>query len=191
MLWSVVSAPSLMTAEEFAELPTPGDERLELVRGMVIVAPPADFGHGRRAMKIGNALESFASRHALGLAGGEGGFRLARDPDTVRAPDAAWIAFDRLPGGELPEGEYPEAAPNLAVEMVSTHDREADIAQKVADWLAAGTERVWVVRPRQRSVTVHRPNGDSRRYTASGTLSSDDAAFPVPGFALPVASIFS
>jgi len=56
--------------------------------------------------------------------------------------------------------------------------------------LSVGTERVWVVRPRQQTVTVHRPNGDSHRYTAEDVLSSDDAAFPVAGFELPVARIF-
>ncbi len=179
-----------MTAREFAELPTPGDERLELVRGVVVMAPPANFGHGRRAFKLASVLEEFAQRHNLGVAGGEGGFRIARDPDTVRAPDAGWIAYDRLPNGQIPEDEYPDAAPNLAVEVISTNDREMLIDAKVAEWLAAGTERVWVVRPGQRSVTVHRPNGDSHRYIAKDTLTSEDAAFPVAGFELPVSRIF-
>lgn len=84
-----------------------------------------------------------------GLVSGEGGYHLHRDPDTVRAPDAAWIAFSRLPGGQFPEDSYPDASPNLAVEVMSTHDREIDIDEKVADYLAAGSERVWVVRPRE------------------------------------------
>jgi|GEM_PF-3654410 len=45
-------------------------------------------------------------------------------------------------------------------------------------------------RPRARTVTVYRPNGDAHRYTATDTLTSDDAAFPVEGFELPVAKIF-
>lgn len=187
----MATAQKLMTAEDFAQLPDPkSGEQMELIRGVVVMAPPANAGHGRRSYKVTNALEAFVARHNLGLTSGEGGYRLSIDPDTVRAPDAAWIAFDRLPGGDFPEETYPDAAPNLAVEVMSTNDREVDIDEKVADYFAAGTERVWVVRPRQRTVTVHRPNGDSHRYTAADALSSDDAAFPVGGFELPVSRIF-
>jgi Uma2 family endonuclease len=179
-----------MTAEEFAELPTPNDERLELVRGVVVMAPPGNADHSEHAIEVAAMLREFVRRHRLGRVTGEGGYRISRDPDTVRAPDAAWIAFDRLPDGAFPAEGYPDAAPNLAVEVMSARDRDIDVADKVAGWLAAGTERVWVVRPRQRSVTVHRPNGDSHRYTTTDTLTSDDAAFPREGFELPVARIF-
>jgi Uma2 family endonuclease len=187
----MATAQKLMTAEEFAQLPEPASgEQMELVRGVVVMAPPANTGHGEWAAEITAALRSFVKRHRLGRVSGEGGYRLHREPDTVRAPDAAWIGFERLPKGRFPIDEYLDGAPNLAVEVMSTHDRELDIDEKIADYFAAGTERVWVVRPRQRTVTVHRPNGDSHRYTATDTLTSDDAAFPVPGFELPVAHIF-
>ncbi len=110
-----------------------------------------------------------------------------KDPDVVHAPDVAWIAADR--GRPVP-GEYFRGAPNLAVEIVSPSDRDADVAEKVADWLAAGSQRVWVVRPRQRAVTVHRPNGDAHTYAYTETLDSDDAGFPVSGFELSLAAIF-
>jgi Uma2 family endonuclease len=186
----MTTAQKLMTAEEFADLPTPSDERLELVRGVVVMAPPPDTGHGRRARRVERPLEDFIFEHGFGLTTGEGGYRLRRNPDTVRAPDSAWIAFDRLPDGVLPDEGYVDGAPNLAVEVISPGNRELDMDEKIADWLAAGCDRVWVVRPRQRSVTVHRPNGDSHRYTAEDTLTSDDAAFPVAGFELKVAAIF-
>lgn len=180
-----------MTAAEFQRLPDPENgEQMELVNGVVVMAPPPTAGHGERSFEIGVALRMFVKANGLGLTSGEGGYRLRRDPDTVRAPDAAWIAFDRLPNREFPADDYPEAAPNLAVEVMSTYDREVDIDEKVADYLSAGSERVWVVRPRQRTVTVYRPNGDAHRYTATDTLTSDDAGFPVQGFELNVGRIF-
>lgn len=154
------------------------------------MAPPAHAGHGERSFEIGVALRAFVREHGLGLVSGEGGYRLRRDPDTVRAPDAAWIEFSRLPNGQFPEDSYPDASPNLAVEVISTHDREVDIDEKVADYLAAGSDRVWVVRPRPRTITVHRPNGDAHRYVAGDTLNSNDAGFPIEGFQLPVSRIF-
>lgn len=187
----MATAQKLMTAEEFQQLPDPkSGEQMELVRGVVVMAPPAHAGHGERSLEISVALRAFVKEHRLGLVSGEGGYRLHRDPDTVRAPDAAWIAFSRLPDGQFPKESYPDAAPNLAVEVVSTNDREIDIDEKVADYLAAGSDRVWVVRPRARTITVHRPNGDAHRYVAGDTLTSDDAGFPIDGFRLPVTRVF-
>ncbi len=187
----MATATQLMTAEEFLQLPdSPGAEQMELVRGVIAMTPPATAGHGHRARRVQREIEDFVLRHNLGVTSGEGGYRLARNPDTVRAPDAAWIAFDRLPGGKFPEDAYPDAAPNLAVEVVSAGDRDSDIAGKVADYLEAGSDRVWVVRSKQRSVTVHRTGGDSHTYRGSDVLSSDDAGFPVPGFTLTVSSLF-
>ncbi|MCC6959829.1 MAG: Uma2 family endonuclease [Dehalococcoidia bacterium] len=187
----MTTVPKLMTSEEFQRLPEPaGGERMELVQGVVVMTPPPTAGHGERAFEIGVAVRDFVRRHRLGLTSGEGGYRLRRDPDTVRAPDAAWIAFDRIPGGAFPEDDYPDAAPNLAIEVMSSHDREMDIDEKVADYLSAGCERVWVVRPRQRTITVYRPDGNAHRFVVGDTLTSDDAGFPVDGFQLPVARVF-
>ena len=180
-----------MTAEEFALLPDPpGGEQMELVRGRVKFAPPADTGHGERAFLIGVALYAFARKHGLGIVTGEGGYRLASGPDVVRAPDAAFLATERIPLG-LPDEGYFDGAPNLAVEVISPTDKDADIAEKVLDYLTFGTERVWVVRPGLRTVTVHRPGGDAHTYTITDTLTSADAAFSVTGFTLPVAELFA
>jgi Uma2 family endonuclease len=181
----------LITALEFAELPeSRSGEQMELVRGAIVMAPPPDTSHGATAFEIGLALSAFVRRHKLGKVTGEGGYQLASDPDIVRAPDTAWLSAERIPAEGLRRGEYFVGAPNLAVEVVSPGDRDVDIAEKVSDYLAAGSHRVWVVRPRQRTVTVKRPDGDAHTFSVTDTLTSDDAGFPVDGFALRVESIF-
>jgi Uma2 family endonuclease len=67
----------------------------------------------------------------------------SRHPDTVRAPDAAFISSERIPPGGVPDEEYIEGAPDLAVEVVSPDDTESQVAEKVAMYLAAGARRVW------------------------------------------------
>ena len=186
----MTTVEGLLTAEEFARLPQPkSGERMELVRGRVVMAPPADTGHGSIASEVSAELRNFLQRHQLGRTTGEGGYKLASDPDIVRAPDAAWISFERLGGRNMPSG-FVTRSPNLAVEVVSTQDSDADVADKVADWLAFGTDRVWVVRPRLRTVSVHRPGGDAHTYGGDDVLRSDDAGFPVEGFELPLTVIF-
>jgi Uma2 family endonuclease len=74
------------------------------------------------------------------------GFKLTANPDTVRAPDLAFISHARLPEPE-PVG-YPALAPDLVVEILSPSDRPGEVLGKVADWLSAGTRLVWGHRSR-------------------------------------------
>jgi Uma2 family endonuclease len=94
-----------------------------------------------------------------------------------------------MPGGGIPKGYIP-GPPALAIEVVSPKDRDAEVQEKVLEYLSAGAERVWVVRPSTKTVTMHRPDGTARTLGIDATLTSDDAAFGVDGFALPVAGLF-
>jgi Uma2 family endonuclease len=182
--------PALLTADEFWQLPDPPHGgRLELAEGRVIEHMPVGRRHGRIAARIVAELHSFVSRHGLGEVHTEVGYRLARDPDTVVAPDVAFLDRDRL--HEAAQDRYVDGAPTLAIEIMSPEDREADVARKIQAYLDAGASRVWIVRPRNRTITVHRPGGDAHTYTERDTLVSDDAAFPVPGFELPLAALFA
>jgi Uma2 family endonuclease len=117
---------------------------------------------------------------------GESGFRLETGPDTVRAPDAAFIARERLPVGGLPERYWP-AAPDLAVEVVSPGDTYNEVHEKALDWLAFGARLVWVVAPRRRTVTVYRAPDDIVVLDADATLEGGDV---VPGWSARVAELF-
>jgi len=179
----------LLTAEEFFALQCPDDARHELVEGRVAVTPPPGARHSGTAGEVYAALRAFVQQHGQGRVLMECGFALWRDPDTVRAPDVAFVRGDRLEAGELPAG-YIEGAPDLAVEVVSPNDTATEIQRKVTEYLRAGSQRVWVVWPEERSVTVHRPDGSAHTYGAQEQLSSDDASFAAEGFGLPVADIF-
>lgn len=170
------------TAEDLYDLPL-DDVRAELVRGDVVCEPPAGFGHGVGALEIGYHLRRFLEDHPLGVAcGAETGFVLSRDPDTVRAPDAAFVTRERADRFAARE-KFFEGAPDLAAEVVSPGDSWRQVADKVRDYLTAGTRLVWVIDPRRRTVTVHRPG------TAPRVLGEDDlldGGEVLPGFAVPV-----
>jgi Uma2 family endonuclease len=185
------TAERFLSAEEYGRTMDPPGTRTELLRGRVVRMQPARTIDGYIASEISFALEAFARAYPLGITTGRGGYLLQRDPDTVRAPDAAFLANHRIPPGGLPEDAYIEGAPTLAVEVVSPDDRDGDVAEKVALWLSAGAERVWEVRPRTRTVTVHRQALPPVTLRSEDSLSSDDAAFAVDGFSLLVGSIFA
>jgi Uma2 family endonuclease len=112
----------------------------------------------------------------------ETGFVLARDPDTVRAADVAFVSRDRVPPEGVPVGFWP-MAPDLAVEVVSPNDRPEDIQEKVEEYLAAGTKLVGVVYPKTQSVTVYRSLREIVVLREDDLITGDEV---LPGFACPV-----
>ena len=76
----------LFSAEDLLHLPANG-RRLELVKGKIYEMTPAGGRYGRAAIVTGALLEWHTKTSGLGMVfGAETGYRLARDPDTVRAP---------------------------------------------------------------------------------------------------------
>jgi Uma2 family endonuclease len=180
----------LLTAEEFFALEDdPRGRQMELEDGRVVMVPPAGGRHGRVSRAAFRRMDAFVLLHDLGEMYFETGFVLRKAPDVVRAPDVAFVA--KRPGPEAaPEG-YFDGAPSLAVEVVSPSDRDVRVSRKVAEYLDAGSARVWVIRPEIRTVTVHRPGGDAHTYGAGDRLTSSDAGFAAEGFELPLDDLFA
>ena len=176
-----------MTAEDLCGLPGDG-WRYALVGGELQRMTPAGFDHGAVVMNVAVPLAQHVRSRRLGVVcGAETGFVLARRPDTVLAPDAAFVRGERIPASGRPAAFW-EGAPDLAVEVTSPGDTGPEVAEKVASWLAAGTRVVWVVDPRRRAVTIHEPEAAPRRLADSDLL---DGAPLFPAFRLPVADIFA
>jgi len=181
-----MSATTLVTADELLRMPDDG-YRYELVAGEIKKMPPPGWRHGATVGRVSGLVTPFVKQHDLGLVlEGDSGFLLARDPDTVRASDYAFIRKDHLPAQD-PEEAYWPGPPDLAVEVVSPGDTVAEVDDKVKGWLDAGAMMVWVVNPRWRSVTVYRSAVNIKTLTENEELSGDDV---VPGFRCRVAEIF-
>lgn len=129
-----------MTADELLRLKLPG-KRTELVKGVLVVREPAGYRHGKVAAELAYRLTGHVKAGDLGLVlAAETGFKLTSDPDTVRAPDVAFICREHLP--DRPPTGYAELAPDLVVEVLSPDDRPGALLTKVADWLEAGCRLV-------------------------------------------------
>src|ERR687886_785714 len=119
-----------VNAEELLHMPDDGF-RYELVRGDLRQMTPAGNAHGRVAMSFAWRLAQYVQENQLGTVyAAETGFRLATDPDTVRAPDVAFVSRARVETVGEVEGFWP-GAPDLAVEVISPGDRYADVEEKV------------------------------------------------------------
>jgi len=139
------------------------------------------------AMSVGTELGTWVKTNDLGEVFAAGtGFILRRDPDTVRAPDASFVARDRLTPEELPVG-YLDLAPDLAVEVVSPGDSAREVREKVDDWLRAGTRLVWVIDPATRSARVYRSLEEFEELVEGDHLEGGEL---IPGFSCEVRELF-
>ena len=173
-----------MTAAELIKLDD--GYRHELVKGELLTMSPAGAEHGAVIMNLAGPLAVFVKRNKLGIVfGAETGFTLERDPDTVLAPDIAFIRNQRI--GALSKG-YRDGAPDLAVEVISPKESKKKIETKTASWLQFGATAVWLVNPQTRTVEVRTITGETQILNEQDVLTGDRL---VPGFSIPVAEIFS
>jgi Uma2 family endonuclease len=178
--------PKLMTADQLFEMPDDG-MRHELVRGELRTMPPTGGEHGDEESVFDGSIGPYVRARKLGrVFVGDTGFVLATNPDTVRAPDLAFITRERLAETGVPRG-YFRIVPDLAVEVISPNDRYTEVAEKIAEWLAHGVRLVFVVDPRRQTVDVHRPGQPLGTLGIDDTLDGEDV---VPGWSLAVRDLF-
>ena len=183
----MVAKTQLVTAEELLDMSDDG-YRYELVRGELRKMAPAGSGHSISGVRIAAPLFNHVNANDLGrVFGSDGGFLLTRDPDTVRAPDVAFVRRERVEAVGIPSGYWP-GPPDLAVEKISPNDRYTEVYEKVDEWLEAGTGMVVVVNPRNRTATVRIPGKNPVILNEGDTLDGGDV---VPGWRMPVADIFA
>ncbi|MCC6931013.1 MAG: Uma2 family endonuclease [Gemmatimonadaceae bacterium] len=172
-----MTVPPLMTAEEILVLDIPG-RSTELVRGRLVVHEPPSTLHGIIAAKLLYSIAHFVYGHDLGaVAAQDTGFHIFANPDTVRAPDVAFIRKERL--ADVPSRGYAKVAPDLVIEIVSPNDRPGELLAKVGDWLQAGTLLAWVIDPKRRAAFVYRADGSISFVGEQGALEGEDV---LPGW---------
>ena len=177
-------AARLLTAAELERLPD-DDYRYELVEGRLVRMSPTGWEHGRIVARLLVRLNQYGESRKLGLAVTEVGFKLRSNPDTVRAPDVAFVRQERLPAEKL-RGFW-NGPPDLAVEVLSPADRPNEIRDKVEEYLSSGVLAVVVVDSDDTSVTTH------RRLSPPVTARDDDEldlGDVVEGFRCAVPEIF-
>jgi Uma2 family endonuclease len=179
-----MAAQVAFTLEQLAQMPDDG--RLhEIDQGVLIEMTRPNSRHGELQANMIGLLREYVRRHRLGKVYTESGCVLARNPDTLRGPDAAFVRNERLK--DVPKDGWAPFGPDLVVEIVSPSDTARQIDRKVHQYLDAGTRAVWIVYPDTQSVWICEPGGQGRRIEGDAVLSSPNA---LPGFEISVKEIF-
>lgn len=143
----------LVTAGELERFPD-DDHRYELVEGRLIRVSPVGYAHARIVARLCQLLGQHARDRNLGVVVTEMGVKLASNPDTVRAPDVAFIRQERIPSIE-PRGFW-NGPPDLAIEVLSPDDRPADVRAKIDEYLGHGVLVAVVIDPDRKTVATTR-----------------------------------
>jgi Uma2 family endonuclease len=169
-----------MTADELLQLPSDG-WRYELVGGELRKMSLSGAQHGRVAAEIvGSLIAQMKRRRTGAIYSSKTGFLIARQPDTVCAPDAAFVRSERV----TDSAGFFEGPPDAAFEVVSPGDTYTEIEEKTLQWLRAGVRVVVIVDPRTKTVRVHR--ADSAK-NVEDVIEIDDV---IPGWRLSLAELF-
>lgn len=173
--------------EEFQKIQrtAPETERYELDEGELIVTPSPAPRHNVVRYRLRRELTDFVQAHELGMVIDETDFRLSAN--TVRKPDVAFIANSQMEEFDFDRAPIP-GAPRLAVEVISPSNLAQDTRKKVRQYLAAGSEAVWLVYPELRIVEIHDAVG-IRELTESEPI-SEERLFPGCTFHLSLTALF-
>jgi Uma2 family endonuclease len=176
-----------ITVAEFERIRDPEDgSNLELVRGEVVVMPPAKGKRGVCCQRVSRLLGNYVDPAKLGwVTTNDTGVVLERGPDTVRGPDVAFWSIARQP--EMPEG-YFLIPPDIAVEVLSPDDRRKDVRAKIKEYLFYSVPLVWLVDPETRTVLVYKGSIRGTELDESDTLDGGDV---LPGFSCKVSDLFA
>jgi len=154
----------------------------ELDEGELIETPSPTIEHNEIRYRIHRGLRDFSRVQHLGYVTGETDFLLG--PDTVRRPDVAFMTTAHLQRIDVKRSPV-DGAPALAVEVISPSNFAQDTIKKIHQYLAAGSELVWIFYPPLKMIAVHDHSGShelTQRFLEAEKL--------FPGFKLSLAGIF-
>ncbi len=208
---TAIASPPLWTLADLAEMfgpmpahrirtnPPPGtatkrhvqnihlhEDRLYELADGILVEKDYNFYASHLAVVVASRLSQFADQQDRGIVvGADAAMCLA--PGLIRIPDAAFVSWERLPGGKIPHAPIPKLAPDLAVEVLSAGNTKKEMDRKLRDYFQAGARLVWYVDPKTRTITVYTAPDQATKLTVKDTLDGGDV---LPGFSLPLRELF-
>jgi Uma2 family endonuclease len=142
----------------------------ELIRGRIVMSPPAGWPHGALGSRINAKLYAVVERHGLGIVqDSSAGYDLPSG-DTLE-PDVSFMSKARFAAGPAPvRGRFLGIVPDLAVEILSQSTARRDRGEKRAIYGESGVTEYWIVDPDRRAVTLY--HLDDGHYAAGERVRS-------------------
>jgi Uma2 family endonuclease len=173
---------TLVTVQEFLQLPEPDGQSIELMGGEVVTMGRGGMPHEVVKSNLIQLLGAWRVQNPICRILSETMYQL--DDHNSLMPDVSVLFPGRVHPGYL--GLIP-GAPEIAIEVVSS-ETAARLDKKIELYLANGSKSVWVVFPEPRAVRVFKATGQSIRFEQNQTLQDPSV---LPGFQAPVSALFA
>lgn len=181
-----IPIPGTATVDDVTRLRSTEKRLYELVDG-TLVEKSIGWQESILAAILLHWLHNYLDVNRIGVAtGADGMTRLFGD--TVRGPDVSFVAWERMPNGQIPSAPIPDMVPSFVIEVISTSNTYAEMSRKRREYFHAGVELLWMVDHRTRTVTVFRSALDATVYTEDKVL---DGGKVLPGWEVNIAELFS
>ncbi len=180
-------ATRLLAGDDLLNMSETATGGYELIEGELVKMSPTGLEHGAVELAVGAELRAWNKQYKLGrVFVGEVGFYTRGDEHTVRAADAAFISYERLPTDTWLEG-YSNISPDLVVEVISPGNSAEEIEEKTREWLDFGVRMVWIVYPKARRVHVYTSPDKPLILDSDAKIDGSDV---LPGFHTPISTFF-
>jgi len=190
---SDVQEKVLLTGDDVLRMPEELTSGMELIEGVLVPrgwgenAVPTGLRHAKVESKFARLLGNFVEPNNLGeIFTGEPGFYTRGDTKTFRAPDVAYISYERLPKGAEEEG-FSSIPPDLIVEVISPGNTATDMEVKIREWFTFGVRLVWVAYPSVRRVHIFTAPDQLKILEVGDAIDGGDV---LPGFSAQVGDFF-
>jgi len=179
-------SPGTASEQDVLDALARSDRICELVDGTLVEKTMAT-NESMLAAALIILISRYLDTDNLGALIGEGGL-LKILPNQVRAPDVSFIRWERLPGRRSSKPAIYAIAPDLAVEILSEGNTEAEMNRKLHDYFQAGVQLVWYIEPKTRAARAYTAEHEWTDIGCDGSLPGGEV---LPGFELPLAQLFA
>ena len=178
--------PGTATEEDLLEAESRTGYICELIDGTLVKKVMATY-ESILALALVHFLHCYLDKNNIGTLGGEAGLLkiLAKQ---IRAPDVSFIRWERLPARGAAKPAIYALAPDLAVEILSESNTQAEMDRKLKDYFKAGVRLVWYIDPETRMRQAYTAPAKWTDIGADGSLSGGEV---LPGFELALAELFA
>jgi Uma2 family endonuclease len=181
----IVPPPGTATEQDLLRVQDSEGRTCELIDG-VLVEKTMGYYESLLALALGYYLRVFLDQNDLGIVlGADGTLRIL--DDQIRVPDVAFLSWRHFPERVLPAEPVPSLVPDLAVEVLSKGNTNAEIERKLDEYFAAGVAVVWIIDPTTHSALIYNARNVCRTLSVADSLSAESV---LPGFKLPLQQLF-
>ena len=182
----VYPTPGTATEQDVLEAESRSNRICELIDGTLVEKTMASL-ESILALELSYFIRRYLEGNDLGILAGEAGL-LKILPGQIRAPDVSFIRWERFAGRKLPEAAIYAVAPDLAVEIISEGNTEAEMNRKLRDYFQAGVQMVWYIEPKTRTARAYTTASQWTEIGSGGVLLGGEV---LPGFELPLAQLLA